>query len=64
MSKAKIWLMPTGTRDSVCDLFEKGDVDAIKKLIEEGKLIPVDTDADVHTDSCGNFSHATLKIAD
>ena len=59
MSKCKVWLMPLGTRGNVLDLVAKNDVEAIKKLIEDGDLIPIDADA--HTDSCGNFSHATIE---
>ena len=59
MSKAKVWLMPNGTRDQVSELLLKGDEDAIKELIKEGKLIVVDADA--KTDTCGNVIHATFK---
>lgn len=59
MSKAKVWLMRNGTRDSIIGLFANNDIDAIKKLITVGDLISMDADA--HTDKCGNFSHATFE---
>lgn len=59
MSKCKVWLMPTGKRDEIFDLFVDNDEEAIKKLIEAGDLIPID--AKGHKDSCGNI-HATIEM--
>lgn len=62
MSKCKVWLMPTGKRDEIFDLFVDNDEEAINKLIEAGHLIPIEAEA--HKDSCGNFAYATINSND
>lgn len=45
--------------DKFQNALKNGNQKYIKSLIKRGKLVIVDTEP--HYDSCGNFSHATLK---
>jgi hypothetical protein len=61
MSKAKVWLIESkyNYATKFIKALDEGNIKYIDSLIKRGKVVSVDADA--HTDSCGNFSHATIE---